>query len=574
MKIHNIKEALNIFTDLFKGYWQSEEKWQARGLLSIVIVLNLTSVYLMIKITDWYNEFYTIMQNYSYDKFFHSIGKFSIIAFLLIFLAVYSLYLQQMLQIKWRTWLTKNYLSKWMYKQVYYRLQTDEASPDNPDQRIQEDINLFVSLTLSLGIGLFKQITIFLSFVGLLWLLSGTVTFSLNGHNISISGFMVWVTLIYSIIGTFITHKVGHQLINLNFNQQKLEADFRFSLIRVLENSECIAFYKGENSENNSFMLRFKNIIYNFKSIMNRQKILTGMTVSYSQLAIIIPMLIAAPRYFNETLPLGWFIQVLSVFGRIQDSLSYLVNSYTDIAQWLSVIRRLHSFNQKMEQTAQINSAVTTIPANALSAKELSIFLPDGKPVIKDLNLTLNAQESLIITGPSGSGKSTLLRTLAQIWPFCSGKLYIPKQNEILFLPQKPYIPLGTLRQALYYPQIQPRINIDKDLSTILSMCKLDKFIAKLDSLNNWSKILSLGEQQKLAFARILIKRPYWVFMDESTSALDEHIEEYLYVMLKKNIPYITIISIGHRSTLMKFHKYKLTINDNTTYDLSLVNQA
>lgn len=569
MSIKNFKKNISPFWLLFKQYWTSDEKWPACGLLAIVIILNLLSVYLMLKLTDWYNEFYTILQNYSYKDFWYSAGKFTVIAFLLILLAVYALYLQQMLQIRWRTWMTNNILNKWLHNKVYYQLQNSNYITDNPDQRIQEDIDLFVKLTLNLGIGLFKQIVILIAFIALLWQLSGSFSFSVGTHHLVIPGFMVWITLIYSFFGTFITHKVGHQLINLNFKQQKYEADFRFSLMRLRENSECIAFYHGEASENLSFKNRFFNIITNFKSIMNRQKILTGMTVSYSQIAVILPLLIAAPRYFGETLPIGWFIQISTVFGRVQDALSYLVDSYTNIAEWLSVIQRLDTFNTHINNVSAIKSLLQIKPADNLILENLSIDLPNGKNIINNLNLHLAAHDDLIITGASGCGKSTLLRTLAQIWPFSQGRISITP-DSIMFLPQKPYLPLGSLRNALYYPQHNMQDN-EAALEKVLYLCKLDKFINQLETIKDWSQILSLGEQQRLAFARILLNTPQWLFLDESTSALDEPTEEYMYTMLKSEMPEITIISVGHRSTLLKHHKYKLTLYGSDKYNLSLI---
>ncbi|MDQ0203472.1 ABC transporter ATP-binding protein/permease [Pectinatus haikarae] len=573
MQIDSIKKSSRIFWLLFKDYWQSEEKWKARGLLATVVLFNLISIYLMLELTDWYNEFYTILQNYSYQAFWHSIGKFSILALLLIVLAVYAFYLQQMLQIKWRTWMTKQYIEKWMHKQTYYKLQTGQNNTDNPDQRIQEDINLFVSLTLSLGIGLFKQVMILISFIAMLWQLSGSFTVSFGEQAISIPGFMVWVTLLYSIIGTFITHKTGHQLISLNFNQQKYEADFRFSLVRLRENSECIAFYRGELPEKINFQKRFMFVIGNFKQIMNRQKILTGITVSYSQIAIILPILIAAPRYFNEMLPIGWLIQTLTAFGKVQDALSYLVSSYTDIAQWSSVIRRLSTFAEHMETADTLQADVNVNLDDELDISALTVRLPHGETIIKNLCMKLSAEKSMIITGASGSGKSTLLRTLAGIWPFAEGKITIPSQENILFLPQKPYLPLGTLRQSLYYPQAVPAIDT-KNIDQLLKSCKLSKLADQLEEINDWSSILSLGEQQRLAFARIFLKKPAWVFLDEATSALDEATENHMYTLLKKELPQITIVSIGHRATLLPHHEYRLDVSGNGDYKFYVLNNA
>lgn len=563
MQIDSARTFFKIFWYLFKDYWCSEEKWKARGLLAVVILLNMISIYLLLAVTSWYNEFYTILQNYSYQAFWQSIGKFTILALLIIILSVYALYLQQMLQIKWRTWMTKEYLHKWLHQQNYYKLQMNNSDTDNPDQRIQEDLNLFVNLTLTLGIGLFKQLMILVCFIVMLWILSGSFTFNLAGHSLTITGFMVWVTLIYSIFGTLMTNKIGHQLIGLNFTQQKVEADFRFSLVRLRENSEAIAFYHGEQPETDNFKIRFVKIIKNFRQIMQRQKILTGITVSYSQIAIILPILIAAPRYFGEMLSIGWLMQTLTAFGKVQDALSYFVNSYTDIAQWSSVIRRLSSFSLHMHDADTVHADVTFQKGDNLRAENLSISLPNnGKTILDNFSFNLAAGDNLIITGPSGCGKSTLLRTLAGIWPIASGKITMPK-GSILFLPQRPYLPLGTLRQAIYYPSTVPSVD-SIDLAHLLTLCGLKQFISQLETENDWSRILSLGEQQRLAFIRVLLQKPQWVFLDEATSSLDENAQTAMYSLLQQELPYTTVISVSHRPALTNYHQYVLTMGKDT----------
>ncbi len=572
LKYQQLKNIFSIGKRLCAPYWTSNRKWRGIALLAAVIACTLISVYIMLEITNWYNEFYTILQNYSYGKFWHSIGKFSILAAIFILVAVYQLYLQQWLQIEWRTFMTETYLEKWMQNNTYYRLQMNIKKTDNPDQRIQEDINQFVTLTLGLGIGLFRQLTIFFSFIVMLWYLSGTFQFHLHHTTVYIPGFLVWATLSYSLLGTLLTHKVGHQLIGLKFHQQHYEADFRFSLARIREHSECIAFYRGEESEKMTFKNLFHNIITNFHAIMLRQKILTGITASYSQIAIIFPTIIMAPRYFGAGMTIGWFMQTLTAFGRVQDSLSYIVNAYVDIAQWLSVIRRLDSFISHMEESTKITSHLNIkYSKNEYALENFSLFLPNGKILIDNLNFTFPPTKSILINGNSGCGKSTMLRALANLWPFASGIATLPPPEATLFLPQKPYLPLGTLYKAICYPNNEAS---KENVISVLKLTHLDKYIDCLEKVDDWSMILSLGEQQKLAFARILLKKPAWVFLDESTSALDEETEEYIYGILKKCLPNITIISVGHRSSLLPWHDICLHLNGNGKYNITYLSKG
>ena len=555
------QNLLRGFWHLFKGYWSSEEKWKARGLLAVVIALNFAMVYLLVQINDWYNEFYNALQNYESDLFWGLIGKFSLIAFTYIMIAVYAVYLRQMLQLKWRTWMTNQYLNSWLGKQVYYRLQLTDGATDNPDQRISEDINQFVALTLSLLIGFLKQITTLVAFGVVLWELSGDYTLELGGMAIVISGYMFWFSLAYSSIGTFLAHKVGRKLIGLNFDQQKYEADFRFNMMRLRENAESIAFYRGETAEMEGFQDKFGRVIKNFWALMKKTKQLNFYVNGYAQLAIIVPLIMAAPRYFSGAIQLGGLMQTISAFGRVQDALSYFVDSYDTIANLAAVVNRLAGFTEHIEESAEIKSDIkreNTSKGN-LTVENLTIKLPNGRTLIKDLSLELEQSKRLLVTGASGCGKSTLLRTLAGIWFYSEGNINLPQGAKVLFLPQRPYLPLGTLRRALEYPSTE---NHDKaKLSEVLATVGLEELADKLESEDDWSRILSLGEQQRLAFARVLLSEPDFLFLDEATSALDEPREQEMYQMLREKLPQLTIVSVGHRSTLIKEHDTVLAMD-------------
>ena len=559
------------FWNLFRGYWSSEEKFKARGLLAIVIVLNFAMVYLLVQLNDWYNEFYNSLQNYQSELFWPLIGKFTALAFIYIMIAVYAIYLRQMLQLKWRTWMTNQYLNSWMNKQVYYRLQLSEGATDNPDQRISEDINQFVALTLQLLIGFLKQITTLAAFGVVLWNLSGEFNLNLGGFEFVIYGYMFWFSLIYSGIGTFLAHKVGRKLIGLNFDQQKYEADFRFNMMRVRENAESIAFYRGESAEIEGFLEKFSNVIKNYWALMKKTKQLNFYVNGYGQLAIIVPLIMAAPRYFSGAMQLGGLMQTISAFGRVQDALSYFVDSYDTIANLAAVVNRLAGFTEHVEEAIEIKDGVKreTSTEKKLSLNNLTIKLPDDKILIKDLNLELPQSKRLLVSGPSGCGKSTLLRTLAGIWFYASGSISFPTNSKILFLPQRPYLPLGTLKRALLYPSTETRSN--EELIDALKLVDLPDLTNKLDVEDDWSRILSLGEQQRLAFARVILTAPEFLFLDEATSALDEPREEEMYDLLQKTFPNLTIISVGHRSTLNKKHNLMLAITSADNYNINVI---
>ena len=559
----NAKKLFRGFWLLFKGYWSSEEKWKARGLLAVVIAMNFAMVYLLVQINEWYNTFYNALQNYEAESFRGLIGEFSAIAFTYIVIAVYAVYLRQMLQIKWRTWMTQNYLSAWLENQTYYRLQ-DAA--DNPDQRISEDIGQFVNLSLGLIIGFLKQLTTLAAFGVVLWELSGSFTLNIGGAEIVIAGYMFWFSFIYSGVGTFFAHKVGRRLIGLNFDQQKYEADFRFSMMRVRENSESIAFYQGEAAELEGFNLKFSAVIKNYWQLMRKTKHLNFYVNGYGQLAIIVPLIMAAPRYFSKEIQLGGLMQISSAFGRVQDALSYFVDSYDTLASLAAVINRLAGFTEHMTDAKKIQSKVAQSTADELKIAALNVALPTGRELLKKLSLQLENTKSLLVTGASGCGKSTLLRTLAGIWAYASGEISLPSKARVMFLPQKPYLPLGTLRRALIYPAAESESPPDDKLKRILQLVDLPALADKLDTADDWSRILSLGEQQRLAFARVLLAAPDYIFLDEATSALDEPREIEMYKLLREQLPAVTIVSVGHRSTLFNLHDVELNLDGKGNY--------
>lgn len=559
------KKLIRGFWLLFKGYWSSQDKWKARGLLTVVIAMNFAMVWLLVQINSWYQIFYDALQNYEAENFWPLIGQFSAIAFVYIVIAVYAVYLRQMLQIKWRTWMTNNYLAAWLGGQTYYKLQD---ATDNPDQRISEDIGQFVNLSLALIIDFLRQLTTLAAFGVVLWNLSGSVNFL----GIVIPGYMFWFSLAYSGIGTYLTHKVGRKLIDLNFFQQRYEADFRFSMMRVRENAESIAFYRGEPNELEGFNLKFGNVIKNYWQLMRKTKHLNFYVNGYAQLAVLVPLVMASPRYFAKEIQLGGLMQISSAFGRVQDALSFFVNSYDTLATLAAVINRLAGFTEHMDEAQKIHNNVKTSTASEFKVADLNVSLPTGRELLKKLSLELERAKSLLVTGASGCGKSTLLRTLAGIWAHASGEISLPPNARVMFLPQKPYLPLGTLRRALIYPAAEKDAPPDEKLKATLRLVELPALADKLDVTDDWSRILSLGEQQRLAFARVLLYAPEYIFLDEATSALDEPRELEMYKLLRAELPEVTIVSVGHRSTLFSLHDVELNLEGTGNYKLRALN--
>jgi putative ATP-binding cassette transporter len=538
-------------------YWNSDEKWTARGLLLAVIALNLITVALNVRLNAWNNDFYDALQQYNWPEFWRQFAIFGIIAFLLIVVAVYSLYLRQILHIRWRRWLTDRFLRNWLDNQAYYRMQLDHTATDNPDQRISDDLDRFATITLGLSLGLLSSLVTLASFVTILWTLSGALTIPLGvGFSIEIPGYMVFAALIYAIAGTLFTRWIGSPLIRLNFDQQRYEADFRFSMVRLRENAENVAFYGGEAREFDTFKTRFARIVANWWGIIIRRKKLTWFTTGYSQLAIIFPFVVAAPRYFNKTIQLGGLMQISSAFNQVQDSLSFIITSYTEIAEYQSVVQRLAGFRERMNGIAAESSAPQPIEIErrgaGLEVDMLDLNLPDGQLLRPNISLAAGRGEALLITGASGLGKSTLLRAIAGLWPFGRGRIRVG-DGRCLFLPQRPYLPLGTLADALVYPRAAAELPRDS-LAEALRAVGLPELVERLDEEANWAQRLSIGEQQRLAFARVLLARPEIVFLDEATSALDEAAEISLYRLLREAPWRPTIVSVGHHGTLRRFH--------------------
>ena len=560
---------------IIRPYWFSEDRWAAWGLLLVVVALTLGMVYMSVLFNQWNNAFFSALQDKNHAMFRHQLIRVSWLVTVFIFLAVYQLYLNQMLEIRWRRWLTKRYLSAWLADGAYYRMQLLARETDNPDQRIAEDVHLLISHTLALFIGGMRSAVTLATFVVILWGLSGTLTVPLGGFPITLPGYMVWVALLYAIAGTWFTDWIGRPLVQLNFDRQRYEADFRFSLVRFRENTEGVALYRGEADEFRGFLERFEAVVRNWWGIMRRQRRLTYFTSGYGQAAWITPSVVAAPRYFRGELGLGGLMQTIGAFSYVQDALSFFVQSYKEIAAWCSVVERLAGFELALERVriqAQTGGGVRRADGGAthLTVEGVDLDLPDGQPLIANVNLSLLRGDTVLLGGASGSGKSTLLRAIAGIWPFGRGEIRTSQDARVLFLPQKPYLPIGTLREVVSYPMPSRGVD-DVTLREALEAVGLTELAGRLDEDGHWALQLSPGEQQRIAFARALVQKPDWLFLDEATSAVDEATEARLYRLLRARLAETTVFSVGHRATLRPFHARQFVVELNPSGPSSIV---
>jgi putative ATP-binding cassette transporter len=570
-----LRKVLPAAWNIIRPYWTSQDRWTAWGLLLVVISLSLGMVYIDVLFNRWNNDFYTALQEKDQTEFVQQLIRVCWLVGVFIFFAVYQLYLNQMLEIRWRRWLTDRYLRSWLANGAYYRMQLLGHETDNPDQRIAEDVHLLISGTLNLLLGALRAFVKLVAFVVILWGLSGTLVVPLGTFSLTLPGYMVWVALLYAVGGTWLTHWIGRPLVRLNFDKQRCEADFRFGLVRFRENTEGVALYRGEQDELRGFGDRFAALTSNWWQIMRRQKRLTYFTSGYGQAAWIFPSVVAAPRYFRGELTLGGLMQTISAFSQVQDSLSFFVQSYTQISEWCAVVERLAGFERALERVreqAATNGGVQVTAGTEpwLRLKNVDLELPDGRPLITGVDLSVMPGDTVLLNGNSGSGKSTLLRAIAGIWPFGRGEIQSAPNARALFLPQKPYLPIGTLREVVSYPM--PATGLDDEvLREALIAVGLPKLASRLDEYGHWALQLSPGEQQRIAFARALVQKPGWLFLDEATSAVDESSEVRLYALLRERLAGTTIFSIGHRATLRPFHSRRLLLQRNGSGAASII---
>jgi putative ATP-binding cassette transporter len=553
---------------LARPYWVSEERGRGLLLLGAVIVLNLSLVGMTVVLTYWQRAFYNALEAKDAATFWSLLflgGEadgtwfpgFTVVAIAYILIAVYQLYLRQALQIRWRRWLTKDYLDRWLADRAYYRIALTDPATDNPDQRLADDLRLYVDDTLSLGLGLMNSVVTLFSFILVLWSLSGP----LEVFGITIPGYMVWVAILYSVIGTWLAHLIGRPLIRLNFLQQRVEADFRYALVRLRDNVEGVALHQGEADEKRGLLARFNALTENWWGIMTATKRLTFFTAGFTQVASIFPIVVAAPAYFAGRIPLGGLIQTSSAFGQVQGALSWFVDNYARLTEWRATVERLTGFRRAIEIARAATDGVRATPGTdpAVVLDDVTISLPGGRVLMHGASLRLEKGEAVLITGASGSGKSTLFRALAGIWPFGQGTAHIPDGARALFLPQRPYLPLGSLRRAVCYPLDATAVP-DDAVREALSAAGLPHLLDRLDEEDAWDRRLSGGEQQRLAIARALLVKPDFLFLDEATASLDPAGEEALYRLVADRLPGTAVLSIAHRPAVAQFHGRRLVV--------------
>ena len=561
------------FWQLLKPYWSSEEKWIAFALLGASIVCTVIGVRASVAVNEFNRDFFNALQNFNKAALITSLMHFSIIAIIFMLAYGYAFYFNGLLDIRWRRWLTKNYLEKWLHNHTHYRIQLNNHNIDNPDQRISEDLSQFPATTLSIFFTLFQSTLTLVSFGYILWQLSGNLTIPIGSMHITIPGYLLWGALLYAVIGTRIVGFIGKKLAGLEYQQQRFNANFRFSLVRLRESSEQIAFYRGESNENNKLHFSFDQIFTNFTTILGLRKHLTFFTSGYGIVAKLFGLFMAIPLYFQKKIQLGGMMQIASAFDHVIGASAIFIDGFSLFAEWRAVVSRLTEFNKSMDvsQTVLSGIKIDEHEHNDIIIRDLKVALPDGRILLDNMNFILRSGGSFLLNGRSGLGKSTFLRALAGLWPHGEGKIQLPKDVKIFFLPQKPYLPQGSLKDVLLYPHNHP-ID-DCILEDALAHCSLIKLHHRLDEVKNWTQELSLGEQQLIAFARLFINKPDIIFLDEASSALDEKTESQVYQNLRKFLPNATIVSIGHRSSLHQLHEESIMLSQQgqKTLDPTLV---
>ena len=548
------------------GSWTVKESWVGRALLTIVIGAELAQVGLTVWFNYWNADFFDALQNKDLPVFWRQLIIFSVIGAAFMLVSVYQLYLNQWLQIRWRRWMTHTYLDRWLADGAHYRMRLNGDPADNPDQRISDDIAMFVDQTLSLGVGLLSSVTMLASFAVILWGISSQVPLSIAGHAYFVPGYLVWLAAAFAFAATVGAHLIGRKLIGLKFDQQRLGADFRFGLVRLRENSEQVALMGGETAERGMLSGRFASIVGNWHAIMLRQKMLTFFTTGYNQAAVILPYALLARPFFTGQVQLGTLMQTAGAFGQVQTSFSFFVNAYARIAEWKAVVDRLSGFETQLNRAGMdpsggglaLEKATPQVP---FSIAEMRVTTPEGTPLMEGTNFAVEAGQTLLLKGASGCGKSTLLRAICGYWPHASGRIAVAEGARLFVLPQKPYLPLGSLRAAVAYPADE-HVPCDSVLRHALAAVGLADLFPSLDHVAQWSSTLSLGEQQRIGFARALIARPDVLFLDEATSALDEPSEAHLMRALRAELPAAAIVSIGHRSSLAALHHRAIDLSN------------
>ena len=541
------------FRQLAWPYFTPRRSARPLLMLALILLLAMFSVRMNVLFSYWYNGFYDTLQALNQPRFWVFMGLFAVLATINVLLVLLTYLLSQAFDIYWRTWLTERLTGDWMAGNAYYRGQFLEPPLDNPDQRIEVDIGTFVTASRTLSIGAANAIVSLVEFTAILWALSGP----LRVFGSEIPRAMVMLVYVYVLVATGLAFKLGRPLIRLNFLNQKLGANFRYALIRVREYAESIAFYQGQRVERGGLLERFAALIRNVWALIFRSLKFDGFNLGVDQVAVIFPFLLQAQRFFSGAIKLGDVMQTAQSFGQVQTALSFFRLSYDSFAQYRAALERLSGFTDANRRARDLPAIEISELVDALDIDALTVRRPDATPLLRELNLRLQPGQTLLVQGASGSGKTTLLRSLAGLWPYAQGRVRRPCGDAALFLSQRPYLPLGTLRAAVSYPAAEAD---DARLRSALLEVQLGHLSDRLDEAADWSRMLSLGEQQRVAFTRVLLNRPRIAFLDEATSATDEGLEHALYTLLRRELPHCLLVSVGHRSTLARFHSHRLEL--------------
>lgn len=557
--------VLRRFIALAAPYFTSEERWTAWLLTGGVVGLTLLQIAFAVRLNIWNRDFFNALEWRDWNAFLYQMGLFALLCLATMGVAVYQTYVKQLLQLRWRKWLNAKLVDQWLADGLHYQLTFIGSSIDNPDQRISENVKHATEQAVEFSLGFFEKGVSLIMFIGILWTVSGALEFTLMGHAFEIPGYMVFAALLYAGIGSVLTFFVGKPIVSANLRQNATEADYRFSLVRLRENSEAVAMIRGERDENRTLTRYFGDVMASTMGLMRAQRRLMWLTSFYASVGIVYPTLVASPRFFAGAITLGVLMQITAAFGQVQTSLNYFVDNYPRIAEWRSHVERLLEFEDALNSSGEAtheSGEVTTIVLSdcategceeELDFENLQLTTSEGNVVIEDANSRIAKGERVLLTGPSGSGKSTLFRAIAGLWPWGVGRIVVPERRCMMFMPQRPYLPLGSLRAALTYPA-SPRRFSTKALKDALKRCHLEHLLARLDDQERWDRVLSVGEQQRLAFCRVLLHKPDWIFMDEATSALDEEMQQSVMALFDKELSRTTIVSIAHRPGMEAFH--------------------
>ncbi len=549
---------------LTRVYWTSSDAGKGGLLLALAVTLELGTVYGNVLLSDAQRLIFDAFQSKQMAALSRAFGVFLALAFAFVFVSVYRIYVRQTLEIRWRKWLTDHYLQQWMSAQAYWEIELHRKVTDNPDQRIAEDVRNYVASALGLSLSLLSALATLLSFAGILWNLSREWSYDFRGSEIHIPGLMMWVAILYALITSWFTHRVGRRLVPIQFDRERFEADFRFDLVRFRENVEAVALLRGEDSERRGALERFKQVVGNWLQLIRAQRNLMLLTTGIGQANSLVPLLVAAPGYFAGRLSLGSVMQTSIAYGQVSGALVWFVNAYQEIAQWRASVERLFTFTEQIDSTrADFRRAegVRVEPRRdgALRLHHVSLTRPDGTALLQDIDAVIEPGDHVALLGPSGAGKRTLLRAIAGIWRFGRGCIELPEHATTMFLTQRPYLPIGTLRAVLAYPAPEGTFPDDR-VGDTLRVLGLGSLVERLDETTHWEQYLSGGEQQRLAIGRVLLHQPDWVFLDGATSSLDEETEKKVYALLRERLPRSAIVSIIDRAAVAKYHERRWTL--------------